>query len=47
LEEFIDVFWWLLEQFGVSDWEVFAATAWSLWNNRNAVRQVDKANRGE
>lgn len=35
--DFIDILWKLrgTEEF---DWEVFAATAWSIWNNRNLVK---------
>ena len=34
------------EQSGVSDWEVFATTVWSLWNNRNAVRHSGQGKQG-
>ena len=38
--------WWLGDQLGVIDWEVFATITWSLWNNRNAVRHGGQGKRG-
>ena len=38
MKEFIDVVWMLNERKGVSDWELFAITAWMVWNNRNAFK---------
>ncbi|KAL0003066.1 hypothetical protein SO802_016847 [Lithocarpus litseifolius] len=36
--EFIDIVWFLRETQKVVDWDLFAITAWSLWNNRNAMK---------
>ncbi|XP_075661709.1 uncharacterized protein LOC142631428 [Castanea sativa] len=30
--------WTLKEKDGVSDWELFAITAWMVWNNRNVFK---------
>ncbi|XP_075655070.1 uncharacterized protein LOC142625269 [Castanea sativa] len=36
--EFIDIVWEIKAKKPEIDWELFAVTAWSLWNNRNSVR---------
>ena len=36
--EFIDIVWAIKDNYGEVNWELFAITAWSLWNNRNNVR---------
>ena len=36
--EFIDIVWAFKDNYGEVNWELFAITAWSLWNNRNNVR---------
>ena len=33
--DFVDIVWDFLERQPGMDWELFAATAWGLWNNRN------------
>ena len=38
MKEFIDVVWTLNERKGVLDWELFAITAWMVWNNRNTFK---------
>ena len=38
IKEFVDVVWMLNEREGVSDWELFAITAWMVWNNKNAFK---------
>ena len=30
--------WMLNEREGVSDWELFAITAWMVWNNKNTFK---------
>lgn len=37
-KEFIDVVWFLRETQKVVNWDLFAITTWSLWNNRNSVK---------
>lgn len=41
-EDFVDIVWRLREGPNVLDWELFATTAWGLWNNRNAVKHEGK-----
>ncbi|KAK9984335.1 hypothetical protein SO802_033860 [Lithocarpus litseifolius] len=36
--DFIDIVWAIREEKLEIDWELFAITAWSLWNHRNLVR---------
>ena len=36
--DFVDIVWGFLERRPGMDWELFATTAWGLWNNRNKVR---------
>lgn len=38
MKDFIDVVWALKEKDGVSNWELFAITAWMVWNNRNGFK---------
>lgn len=38
MKDFIDVVWTLKEKDGVSNWELFAITAWMVWNNRNGFK---------
>lgn len=38
MKDFIDVVWTLKEKDGVSNWELFAITAWMVWNNRNRFK---------
>ena len=38
MKNFIDVVWSLKERDGDSDWELFAITAWMIWNNRNMFK---------
>ncbi|KAL0007228.1 hypothetical protein SO802_008730 [Lithocarpus litseifolius] len=38
IKNFVDVVWALKEMDGVSDWELFAITAWMVWNNRNVFK---------
>ena len=35
--DFVDIGWDFLERWLGMDWELFAATTWGLWNNRNNV----------
>lgn len=36
--DFIDILWEIKNKKPELNWELFVVTAWSLWNNRNAVR---------
>ena len=36
--EFLDIVWEIRERCSKVDWELFAITVWSLWNNRNTIR---------
>ena len=47
IEEFIDVVLLLWEDEGDKDWEMIATNAWSLWNNRNAVRHSGQCKQGK
>lgn len=38
MKNFIDVVWSLKERKGGSDWELFAITAWMVWNNQNLFK---------
>lgn len=42
MKDFIDVVWTLKEKDGVSDWELFAITAWMIWNNRNMFKHEER-----
>ena len=37
-EEFLKVVWEIRDKKPETDWELFIATAWGLWNQRNTVR---------
>jgi len=36
--EFMDIVWEIRERCIEIDWELFAITVWSLWNNQNTIR---------
>ena len=38
MKNFIDVVWSFKKRDKVSDWELFAITAWMVWNNRNMFK---------
>ena len=40
--EFLDIMWEIRERCPRVDWELFAITAWKLWNNRNNIRHGGK-----
>ena len=40
--DIVDIMWDFLERRLGMEWELFAATAWGLWNNRNKVRHGGK-----
>ncbi|XP_075650882.1 uncharacterized protein LOC142621501 [Castanea sativa] len=41
--DFVDIVWDILKGWPGIDWELFAATAWGIWNNRNLVRHGGKS----
>ena len=43
--DFLDIVWEIPENRPGVDWDLFAVTAWSLWNNRNSVRHGGQSNR--
>ena len=42
MKNFVDVVWSFKERDGVSDWELFAITAWMIWNNRNVFKHEER-----
>ena len=45
--DFVDIVWDILKRRPEIDWELFAVTTWSLWNNRNLVCHGRKSKRSE
>lgn len=43
--DFQDIMWEIRERCPVVDWELFAITVWSLWNNQNSVRHGERSKR--
>ncbi|XP_075640630.1 uncharacterized protein LOC142612416 [Castanea sativa] len=43
--DFLNIMWEIRERWPVVDWELFAITMWSLWNNRNSVRHGGRSKR--
>lgn len=40
--EFLDIMWEIRDRCPRVDWELFAITAWKLWNNRNNIKHGGK-----
>ena len=45
--DFIDIVWAIYDTHLGINWELFAMTAWSLWNNRNKVCHGEQSKRHE